>query len=331
MATAMASVFGGEPLGGSFASAGVMQLGLSGFGGPGSSNGFPQQACPNSGDGYSGIGQSAFNSSNGMGNMMEMMELGLLIGLLIGLLEGLMHHGHGGASPLGGGLPGMPMAGTGMPFAGGGLPSGGGMPFAGGAPGGGFGREGSARIGHGGSGGSGAGSGSGSAGSGSGASAAPSGPITNDANLGPTTNPVPGATGSRLDQGLDGTTQKFVSPFNGKVVYSSANDSGWKGGGYVAIQSDKDPNNVFYAAEGLTPTVQVGQHVSAGQQIATPRPNPYNGINGNFEIGRANPKSPGQPLAQVVSNPQQEVMDFYNWIKSLGGPTATSTSDAGHA
>jgi murein DD-endopeptidase MepM/ murein hydrolase activator NlpD len=161
--------------------------------------------------------------------------------------------------------------------------------------------------------------------------AAAQGPTVNDPKLGPTTNPIPGATGGRLDQGMDGTSKTFLSPFNGKVVFSQANDPGWQGGGYVAIQSTQDPNTVYYAAEGLTPTVQVGQTVTAGQQIATPRANPYNGIVGNFEIGRANPASPGQPLAQVVSNPAQMVQEFYSWLQGLGGPAATSTSNAGAA
>jgi murein DD-endopeptidase MepM/ murein hydrolase activator NlpD len=158
-----------------------------------------------------------------------------------------------------------------------------------------------------------------------------SGSVINDPKLGPTTNPIPGASGGRLDQGMDGTSQTFLAPFNGKVVFSEANDPGWKGGGYVAIQSAQDPNTVYYAAEGLTPTVQVGQTVTAGQQIATPRANPYNGIVGNFEIGRANPASPGQPLAQAISNPAQMVFEFYHWLKGLGGPNATSTSNAGAA
>lgn len=166
-------------------------------------------------------------------------------------------------------------------------------------------------------------------GGGAGPSSSFSGSIVNDPNLGPTTNPVPGATGSRLDQGFDGTAQTFLAPFNGTVVYSQASDPGWNGGGYVAIQAARDPNTVFFAAEGLTPTVQMGQTVSVGQQIATPRPSPYNGIPGNFEIGRANPASPGQPLAQVIANPAQMVLGFYNWITSLGGPTASSTSNAG--
>jgi hypothetical protein len=99
----------------------------------------------------------------------------------------------------------------------------------------------------------------------------------------------------------------------------------------VAIQSAADPSKVFYAAEGLLPTVKVGDTVSPGQTIAQPATNPYNGIVGNFEIGWANPSAPGQPLAQVDSNPKQVSLDFYSWMQSLGGPAATSTSSAGYA
>src|SRR5437588_10974948 len=47
------------------------------------------------------------------------------------------------------------------------------------------------------------------------ASAAQAGTVI-DPKLGPTTNPIPGATGGRLNQGMDGTSKTFVSPFNGK-------------------------------------------------------------------------------------------------------------------
>lgn len=148
--------------------------------------------------------------------------------------------------------------------------------------------------------------------------------------VGASTNPVPGATGSRLDQGLDGTASTFVAPFSGTVVYAAANDPGWNGGGYLAVRSATDPSKVFYAAEGLVPTVKAGDTVTAGQQIAQPVVNPYNGITGNFEIGWANPNSPSQPLAQVTPDPRQEVLGFYGWLRSLGGPIASSTNDAGH-
>lgn len=144
-------------------------------------------------------------------------------------------------------------------------------------------------------------------------------------------NPLPGANASRLDQGIDATGKTFLSPWSGRVVYSQARDSGWRGGGYIAVQSDTDSNMVYYLAEGITPTRKVGDNVKAGDPIAQPIANPYNGIVGNVEAGRANPLSPGQPLAQVVSNPAKMVDDFYQWLLGVGGPKASNLSAAGRA
>ena len=155
--------------------------------------------------------------------------------------------------------------------------------------------------------------------------------VINNAQLGPTTDPVPGATMGRLDMGFDGTTTRFLSPFNGKVTFSEASDSGWRGGGYVAVQSAQDPSMCYYAAEGLTPTVQVNQVVQVGQAIATPRPSPYNGITGNFEVGRCTPATPGDPLAHNTSDPKGMVMAFYAWMRSLGAGPTTNPSNAGYA
>lgn len=140
------------------------------------------------------------------------------------------------------------------------------------------------------------------------------------------------ATGSRLDQGFDLTSKVFGAPAKSRIVYSSQSDKGWAGGGYVAGQviSGPETGRVWYMAEGISPSVAVGQTVDQGARVGIPVSNPYNGIVGNIEAGFANPASPGQPLAQVVANPAAEVMHFYNWIRSLGGPKATSTSSAGH-
>ena len=144
-------------------------------------------------------------------------------------------------------------------------------------------------------------------------------------------NPLPGATGSRLDQGIDATGKKFLSPWTGTVEVSNARDSGWRGGGYVAVRSSDDPSQVYYLAEGITPIVRVGQRVTAGQSIALPVANPYNGIIGNIEAGLANPHNPRQPLAQVVKDSAGMVQTFYAWLEGLGGPKATSTAMAGRA
>jgi biotin carboxyl carrier protein len=155
---------------------------------------------------------------------------------------------------------------------------------------------------------------------------------TGNAGSGP--NPFSAnATGSRLDQGFDLTSKIFGAPAPSRIVYSKQIDPGWAGGGYVAGQvlSGPQAGKVWYMAEGIAPDVQVGQTVMQGERVGIPVSNPYNGIVGNIETGFANPASPGQPLAQVVANPRQSVLDFYNWIRSLGAPAATSTSSAGHA
>jgi hypothetical protein len=146
-----------------------------------------------------------------------------------------------------------------------------------------------------------------------------------------TANPFPGATGSRLDQGEDLTSRTFLAPFAAKVVVANRSDSGWAGGGYLALRSLSDPSQVIYMAEGLIPSVRVGQTVQAGQRVATPIANPYNGVVGNIESGPADPTNPSRPLAQAVSNPPAVVEKFYAWLRGLGGPQATSTSNAGYA
>lgn len=136
---------------------------------------------------------------------------------------------------------------------------------------------------------------------------------------------------SRLDQGIDLTASGFYSPVNGKVVFSEQIDPGWKGGGYIAIQDSSNPGLVYYFAEGIAPTVFQGETVIKGQPIGAPVTNPYNFTVGNIEFGRANPASPGQPLAQVISDPAAMVMAMYNWLRSLGVPPARDLSNAGYS
>lgn len=144
-------------------------------------------------------------------------------------------------------------------------------------------------------------------------------------------NPLPDTTGSRLDQGIDGTGKTFLSPWSGTVVKSNVHDPGWKGGGYVAIESSDDPSFVYYLAEGIAPVVHAGETVTAGQRIAFPIASPYNNIVGNIEAGLADPASPGRPLAQVSSTARAEVIQFADWLAGLGGPKPTSTGNAGRA
>lgn len=167
----------------------------------------------------------------------------------------------------------------------------------------------------------------------------PHGPALNTGNIANapgnettlTTDPIPGATGGRLDQGFDVTGKTFLAPYAGRVLESEQADSGWGGGGYVAVQDAANPDRVEYFAEGISPLVTKGQLVVAGQGIGRPVINPYNGIAGNIETGPANPADPLQPLAQAVSDPAQTVQRFYAWLRGLGAPAASSTSHEGLA
>lgn len=146
------------------------------------------------------------------------------------------------------------------------------------------------------------------------------------------------ATSSRLDQGQDLTSSIFNAPVAGTVTIADQTNTGWDGGGYIALKLDQPITladgtvvKFLYWAEGIAPTVGVGQHVSAGQQIGTPVTNPYNGIVGNIEWGVAGGANGGQPLAQLVSNAAAMVRAFYQWALSIGAPHAASTGNAGSA
>jgi len=119
------------------------------------------------------------------------------------------------------------------------------------------------------------------------------------------TNPVPGATTGRIDQGVDYTlgAQGFVAPGDSTILQADQTNPGWRGGGYIAAKLTSGPlaGAVYYVAEGIAPLVQKGQQVAAGTVLGRGVSNPYNMVVGNIEAGWANPNSPGQPLAQTLS------------------------------
>jgi hypothetical protein len=155
-----------------------------------------------------------------------------------------------------------------------------------------------------------------------------------------TSSPFPGGwKPSRADMGYDGTfAGSIVAPVSGTITYASNSFSNW--GGYLQLKADSGfglDSQTLYFAEGLSPTVKVGQHVSIGDQIATPAASPWNGIMGNIEWGLAADPSgvgtPTNPLAETgVGSPQSTVYKFLNWAETtLGLPQPTSISGAGYA
>ena len=145
------------------------------------------------------------------------------------------------------------------------------------------------------------------------------------------TNPVPGASTGRIDQGVDYTLSSsgFLAPGKSQILIANANDSGWGGGGYIAAKLLDGPlaGDVYYVAEGVKPVVKAGDIVQAGQQLVTRVTNPFNGTLGNIEAGWANPNNPGQPIAQTLSGYSGDQSSqaltagyaFSNFVTALGG------------
>jgi hypothetical protein len=120
------------------------------------------------------------------------------------------------------------------------------------------------------------------------------------------TNPVPGASTGRIDQGVDYTLSAsgFRAPGRSQIIAADQHNSGWAGGGYIAAKLLDGPlaGSVYYVAEGVAPAagIAAGKIVDAGTQLVTRATNPYNGSLGNIEAGWANSQGTA-PLAQSFS------------------------------
>ena len=171
---------------------------------------------------------------------------------------------------------------------------------------------------------------------GGGAASASGGPGSAGSSTG--SSPFPGGwTPNRADQGYDGTFRgQLTAPVSGTVTYATGSDPGWQGGGALVLQADQAisglASSALYFTEGLSPLVKAGDHVTAGQPIATAARSPYNGIIGNIEWGLAQPNSNAVPLAASSPNKRGVVMSFLSWAQSaLGLPAPTSITGAGYA
>ncbi len=139
-------------------------------------------------------------------------------------------------------------------------------------------------------------------------------------------NPLANAqvTPERIDQGVDyaGTgTLGALGP--GVVTQVVPTGSGWEGEGYVEYKLTAGPyagKSVFYA-EGVSPTVSVGQTLSAGQAVATLIPGSPHGIEIGWAAGKGEEAyasaygggyTEGQPTAAGKA--------FSDLVASLGGP-----------
>jgi hypothetical protein len=139
-------------------------------------------------------------------------------------------------------------------------------------------------------------------------------------------NPLAGASvrAERIDQGVDYAGTGVLGAIGPGVVTSvTRTGSGWEGGGYVEYKLTAGPyagRSVYYA-EGVTPTVTVGQTLAPGQPVATLIPGFPFGIEIGFAAGQGQAS-----YARMYGGGYGEGgltaagMAFSNLIGSLGGP-----------
>jgi hypothetical protein len=158
------------------------------------------------------------------------------------------------------------------------------------------------------------------------------------------TNPFPnGWVPSRLDMGYDGHfNTQIVAPCSGNMTYvepdsNHGSNGGWEGA-YMTLQCSQPltglPDNTFYFAEGIQPTVTQGQAVNTGQQIAVPGWTGYSQGPGGIEWGIAKSNNPRQTYAAFLGNScspdsaaQKFVLQFAQWVQQKLNVSAPSSSN----
>jgi hypothetical protein len=155
---------------------------------------------------------------------------------------------------------------------------------------------------------------------------AQSGAASAAAGAGGYVNPLANASvrPERIDQGVDYSGSGTIGALGpGVVTQVVPSGSGWEGGGYVEYKLTAGPyaGRYVFAAEGVTPTVSVGQTLAPGQPVATIIPGSSTGIEIGFAAGigqsaYASRYGGGYSEGQLTAAGQA----FSNLIASLGGP-----------
>ena len=147
---------------------------------------------------------------------------------------------------------------------------------------------------------------------------------------------VSGLVPERIDMGVDFSGSGPVYALgNAVITNATGTSSGWPGGGWITYQLTEGPDAglMVYVAEDVTPTIQVGEHVTASTVIATM----YQGGDG-IETGWARPDAlsaeselteaggigGGGPFPTVVG------INFDELLQSVGVPAAPNSGQAGY-
>jgi hypothetical protein len=120
---------------------------------------------------------------------------------------------------------------------------------------------------------------------------------------------------------------------NAVITNADGDSAGWPGGGWITYRMTSGPARglTVYLAEDVTPSVQVGQQVTASTVIASM----FNGGAG-IETGWAQPDSSSAesqlPEAGGISGggpfPTMVGLNFEELLQTLGVPAANNRADA---
>jgi murein DD-endopeptidase MepM/ murein hydrolase activator NlpD len=133
-------------------------------------------------------------------------------------------------------------------------------------------------------------------------------------------SPFLSAATGRIDQGVDFTgTGPIAAVGDAEILATGA--PGWPEGGGVLyrLTSGQRAGQIIFVYEGVDATVHAGQHVSAGDQIATFRPG------GSIEMGFAD--AAGVPLSHgeyVEGRETQWGKEMASFLDSIGGASGLS-------
>jgi hypothetical protein len=146
---------------------------------------------------------------------------------------------------------------------------------------------------------------------------------------------ITGLLGERIDMGADFGGTGPIYAIGDAVVTSETTSAGWPGGGWITYQLTDGPaaGLQVFVAEDVTPTVQVGQHVTSSTVIAQM----FNGGAG-IETGWAQPDGSSAesqlPVAGGISGggpfPTAVGINFDNLLVALGAPAANNAGQAAY-
>jgi hypothetical protein len=144
---------------------------------------------------------------------------------------------------------------------------------------------------------------------------------------------ISGLLGERIDMGADFGGTGPIYAIGNAVVTSETTSAGWPGGGWITYQLTNGPaaGLQVFVAEDVTPTVQVGEHVTSSTVIAQM----YNGGAG-IETGWALPDGSSAESQSAAAGgvsgggpfPTAVGVNFDNLLLTLGAPPANNAGQA---